>query len=70
MQAQEKFSSLSERERQVLDGVIRGLLNKQIAEEPGIAERTVKHHRGTLSRKLGVHSAAEWALLVRDAGAG
>ena len=64
-----KLEALTARERQVLDGVARGLLNKQIAEELGIAERTVKHHRTTLTQKLGVHSAAELALLVRDAGA-
>lgn len=64
-----RLEALTARERQVLDGVARGLLNKQIAEELGIAERTVKHHRTTLTQKLGVHSAAELALLVRDAGA-
>jgi FixJ family two-component response regulator len=63
-----KLEALTARERQVLDGVARGLLNKQIGEELGIAERTVKHHRTTLTQKLGVHSAAELALLVRDAG--
>jgi len=69
-QAREKLAALSERERQVLDGVIRGRLNKEMAEELGIAERTVKHHRTTLTRKLGVQSGAELALLVRDAGIG
>ena len=64
-----RLEALTARERQVLDGVARGLLNKQIAEELGIAERTVKPHRTTLTQKLGVHSAAELALLVRDAGA-
>jgi FixJ family two-component response regulator len=68
-EARGRLDLLSERERQVLDGVVRGLLNKQISEELGIAERTVKHHRATLTQKLGVQSAAELALLVRDAGA-
>ena len=67
-QAQEKIAALSERERQVLDGVIRGRLNKEMAEELGIAERTVKHHRTTLTQKLGVQSGAELALLAREAG--
>jgi FixJ family two-component response regulator len=66
--AREKIEALGVREREVLGGAIRGLLNKQIAGELGIAERTVKHHRAALARKLGVQSAAEWALLVRDAG--
>ena len=62
------LETLTERELQVLAGILRGLLNKQIADELGIAERTVKHHRTTLTQKLGVQSAAELALLVRDAG--
>lgn len=68
MQTREKFALLSERERQVLRGILRGLLNKQIAEAVGIAERTVKHHRTSLTQKLGVQSAAELALLAREAG--
>ena len=69
-QVRSKLEALTARERQVLDGVARGLLNKQIGEELGIAERTVKHHRTVLTQKLGVQSAAELALLVRDAGRG
>ena len=68
-QVRNKLEALTVRERQVLEGVARGLLNKQIGEELGIAERTVKHHRTTLTQKLGVQSAAELALLLRDAGA-
>lgn len=68
-QVRSKLDALTARERQVLDGVARGLLNKQIGEELGIAERTVKHHRTMLTQKLGVQSAAELALLVRDAEA-
>jgi len=63
-----KLETLTARELQVLAGVLRGLLNKQIADELDLAERTVKHHRTTLTHKLGVQSAAELALLVRDAG--
>jgi len=59
-----KIEALAGRERQVLSGVVRGLLNKQIAEELGIAERTVKYHRTALAAKLGVQSAAEMALLA------
>lgn len=70
LRVRERFDALSERERQVLGGVLRGLLNKQIADELGLAERTVKHHRTTLTQKIGVHSAAELALLARDAGFG
>lgn len=66
--AREKVGLLTERERQVLGSVLRGLLNKQIADELGIAERTVKHHRTILTQKLGVQSVAELALLAREAG--
>lgn len=66
--ARAKIGALGVRERQVLGGILRGLLNKQIAEELGIAERTVKHHRTALTQKLGVQSAAEIALLATAAG--
>jgi len=62
--ARAKIEALAGRERQVLSGVVRGLLNKQIAEELGIAERTVKYHRTALTAKLGVQSSAEMALLA------
>lgn len=66
--ARAKIGALGVRERQVLGGILRGLLNKQIAEELGIAERTVKHHRTALTQKLGVQSVAEIALLATAAG--
>jgi FixJ family two-component response regulator len=66
--ARAKIEALGERERQVLGGILRGLLNKQIADELGIAERTVKHHRAGLSQKLGAQSGAELALLANLAG--
>jgi FixJ family two-component response regulator len=66
--AEAKRSSLSPRERQVLSGVARGLLNKEIADELGVAERTVKLHRSNLSAKLGLRSAAELALFARESG--
>ncbi|MDF0487543.1 LuxR C-terminal-related transcriptional regulator [Sphingomonas sp. H39-1-10] len=53
------LESLSARERDVLDGVVRGLTNKQIAIELGISHRTVENHRGRLMRKLRVGSAAD-----------
>lgn len=68
--ARAKIGALGERELQVLSGILRGLLNKQIAGELGLAERTVKHHRTALTAKLGVASAAELALLVQEAGLG
>lgn len=53
------FASLSERERAVLERIVAGSLNKQIAVELGIAERTVKLHRANLMAKLEVGSPAQ-----------
>ena len=50
---------LTPREQEVLRGVIAGALNKQIAVRMGIAEKTVKVHRGRVMQKLGVSGVAE-----------
>ncbi|MGO9831519.1 MAG: response regulator transcription factor [Myxococcaceae bacterium] len=63
-----RFAVLTERELEVLRHVVRGQLNKQIAADLGIHERTVKLHRTAITTKLNVHSVAELALLARDAG--
>jgi FixJ family two-component response regulator len=60
-----RFGTLTPRERDVLRLVLRGLLNKQIAAELGISEKTVKFHRGRVMEKTGAGSVAE---LVRQAG--
>ena len=54
-----RFASLTSREREVFDLVVAGRLNKQIAIELGIAERTVKLERAHLMAKVAVGSAAE-----------
>lgn len=54
-----RFSHLSEREREVLYLVLKGRLNKQIGGELGIAEKTVKVHRGRVMEKMQVRSVAE-----------
>ena len=61
------FEKLTEREREVLDHVLRGALNKQIADDLGICERTVKLHRMSIKTKVGVQSVAELAQLAREA---
>jgi two-component system response regulator FixJ len=63
-----RFASLTKREMEVLEEVVRGRMNKQIAAKLGISERTVKMHRTAITSKVGVHSAAQLATLARDAG--
>ena len=63
-----RFAALTDRELEVLRHVVRGLMNKQIAAQLGIHERTVKLHRSAITTKVGVRSAAELATLAREAG--
>lgn len=55
-QLKERHASLSRREREVMELVVAGLLNKQVAGELGISEITVKAHRGNVMRKMGAAS--------------
>ena len=55
----ERFATLTPRERDVFDRVVGGKPNTRIAEELGIAERTIKAQRAQLMVKLGAKSAAE-----------
>jgi FixJ family two-component response regulator len=59
-----RFASLTPREREVFDRIVAGRLNKQIAGELGIAERTVKAERAEIMVKLGAGSAAELGRLA------
>jgi len=61
---------LSLRERQVMDHVIAGRLNKQIAADLGIAEKTVKVHRGRAMSKMEVRSVAQLVRLCDIVGVG
>jgi FixJ family two-component response regulator len=62
---QERYESLSRREREVMSLLVRGRLNKQVGGELGISEITVKAHRGRMMRKMHASSFAE---LVTMAG--
>jgi two-component system response regulator FixJ len=63
-----RLAALSPREREVLQHVVQGRLNKQIAADLGIHERTVKLHRTAITTKLGVFSVAELTKLWVEAG--
>ena len=52
----QRYAALSRREREVIELVLSGWLNKQIAAKLGITEITVKVHRGTMMRKMGANS--------------
>ena len=65
---QARFAHLTPREREVLEYVIGGCLNKQIAAELGITEKTVKVHRGFVMHKMEVTSVAELVRHCQTAG--
>jgi FixJ family two-component response regulator len=64
----QRLASLTERERQVMDLVVAGRMNKQIADELGIAMKTVEVHRARVMEKVGAGSVAELVQLVVDSG--
>lgn len=66
----DRLDRLTPREREVLDLVVRGKMNKEIADELAIHERTVKLHRTSITSKLQVHSVAELTRLVLEAHPG
>ena len=63
-----RLATLTRREREVLEQVVAGKLNKQIAAELGTAEKTVKVHRGRVMQKMGVRSVAELVRLAERGG--
>jgi len=62
------FETLSTREREVLALVSSGLMNKQVAAELGLAEITVKIHRGHIMKKMGARSLADLVRMTEALG--
>lgn len=67
IEARERISSLSAREREVLDWLAEGSSNKVIARELDISPRTVEIHRANMMNKLGARHAAEAVRLKLEA---
>jgi len=63
-----RFALLSQREREVMALVVRGLLNKQVGFELGISEITVKAHRGQVMKKMEAGSLADLVKIAAKLG--
>ncbi|WP_118857094.1 PAS domain-containing protein [Sphingomonas mesophila] len=66
--AAERIADLPRRQREVLEAMARGLLNKQIAHQLGIAEKTVKMHRALMLERLGAATSADAIRVAVEAG--
>jgi FixJ family two-component response regulator len=66
--AAQRQASLTPREREVMERVVAGLMNKQIAADLGLSEITVKLHRGSMMRKMGVRTVADLVRLSEAIG--
>jgi FixJ family two-component response regulator len=65
---QQRYDSLSRREREVMEMVTTGLLNKQVGGQLGISEITVKAHRGRVMEKMCAGSLAELVIICSKLG--
>ena len=63
-EVQQRFDSLTSREREVISLVVKGLLNKQIADQLGSAENTIKVHRGRAMAKMHAQSVADLVRMI------
>jgi len=64
----ERYERLTAREQEVMQQVIAGLLNKQVADEMKITEFTVKVHRGRVMRKMCADSLADLVRMAEKLG--
>jgi FixJ family two-component response regulator len=64
----ERYESLTQREQEIMKGVISGMLNKQVAAELEIAEDTVKFHRGNIMRKMCADSLPDLVRMAENLG--
>ena len=65
---QHRLETLTAREREVLDLVITGMLNKQIGERLGVAEKTIKVHRGRVMHKMAAESVTDLVRMLHKLG--
>jgi FixJ family two-component response regulator len=63
-----RVRTLTPREREVMELVVKGLLNKQIAADLGAAEKTVKVHRGRVMQKMQANSVADLVYMAARIG--
>ena len=68
MSCERRYESLTAREQEVMQQVMSGLLNKQIAAELKITEDTVKFHRGHVMRKMCADSLADLVRMAENLG--
>ena len=67
-QARSMIAKLTDREVQMLLGIVKGMQNKEMADEYGLSERTIKYHRTVLTRRLDIYTSVDLTRLVQDAG--
>ena len=68
LELQKRVTLLTSRENKVFELVVKGLLNKQIASELGVSEKTVKVHRGRVMKKMSADSLASLVRMAQSLG--